>query len=94
MFSKLSLLATSFLVVRCIAQGTVDLCCESLLHSSDPELATILALLGLSPDILGDVGIGCTPLFAFGPPCSGMAVTCSGVEIGSLIYFDCVPFAF
>ncbi|KAJ7206367.1 hypothetical protein GGX14DRAFT_397173 [Mycena pura] len=91
MFSKLSLLATSLLLVSCQAQfwppapsGTVNLCCVEVGYSSDPIIAAIANILGVDiSGIPGELAVDCVPITAFSTTCSNTAVNCNVNQLGA-----------
>ncbi|KAJ7308697.1 hypothetical protein DFH08DRAFT_899947 [Mycena albidolilacea] len=98
MFSKISVIVESalFLLVQTCAVTASPLaprfsteCCASFGSSNDPNVMTMLGLLGAPiPDPPTFVGITCTP-YDGTTPCDGFIFGCNDVYAGGLIAVDC-----
>ncbi|KIP02925.1 hydrophobin, mutated [Phlebiopsis gigantea 11061_1 CR5-6] len=85
--------ATPVVVARQSSTATT-VCCTSTATAASPLIALLLGLLGLSDEnIVGVVGIGCTPLPVVGVAsglCNANTLECTNV-VGGGIGFNCVP---
>ncbi|KAJ7206248.1 hypothetical protein GGX14DRAFT_568220 [Mycena pura] len=107
MFSKLSLLASSLLVVSCQAQGiyplppsgTANLCCATVGSSSNTIIQNVAATVGVDLSAIpvcgcgpSLIGVTCVPITVAAPTCSNTAVNCNVNPLGNgQINFGCVP---
>ncbi|KAJ7237832.1 fungal hydrophobin [Mycena rebaudengoi] len=106
MFSKLSVIVTSVLIILAAAtpMGRTNTppvttpdspqCCNSVVPSSSTAASAVAALLGLDLtglDVL--VGLSCSPITVVGNNCGSTTVNCSAPEEqwGGLIAINCIP---
>ncbi|KAJ7206368.1 hypothetical protein GGX14DRAFT_397174 [Mycena pura] len=93
MFSKLSLLATSLLVVSCVAlgppyppapSGTVNMCCAFVGDNSNIIIQAIASIEGVDITALpGLFAANCVPITSATQICSNTAVNCNINQLGA-----------
>ncbi|KAH9849345.1 fungal hydrophobin-domain-containing protein [Lenzites betulinus] len=71
-------------------------CCNSVHSSSSDSSKLIISLLALDvKDVVGDIGLGCSPInvvgVSSGNACSTNTVCCQNNSVGGLINIGCVP---
>ncbi|KAF8895180.1 fungal hydrophobin-domain-containing protein [Infundibulicybe gibba] len=94
MLARISTIAP-FAMILLLAAATA--CCESTEESStinDGFLLSLIAVLGITANLTGQVGATCSPISVIsvdGNSCAAKPVCCSNNSFEGLVALDCTP---